>query len=96
MSGRSVGVCFPKYVLYEMDILPLLAARLVVTRITPADARDPYIAEEAASFNTEIDSIMAGSMLLMLPSTPSIKIRGLELPRVVFPRILMVPPSRPG
>src|SRR4051794_6754284 len=47
--------------------LPLV---LVVIMITPSLAREPYSAEAAAPFNTVIDSILSGSMLLN-PSPPS-------------------------
>ena len=57
----------------------------VVIRMTPMAPREPYIADEAASFNTSIDSISWGAMLFRLkldvPSTiiPSITIRGCTL-----------------
>ena len=47
--------------LYVTLILPALGG-IVVTTITPLEARDPYIAVAAASFNKVIDSILFGSM----------------------------------
>ena len=77
-----------------MLILPVLAF-LVVTRITPNAPRAPYIAEAAASFNTEIDSTSFGLIRLISPGTPSINTRGSPPFTEPRPRTLIDPPA-PG
>ena len=56
------------------------------------------MAEEAASFSTEILSIWVASTASMLPSTPSMSTRGaaLEPPKVPIPLTRIIPPSSPG
>jgi len=68
-------------------------ARLVVTNITPAAAREPYIELAAASLRTEIFSISLGFILLISSvGIPSTIIRASLFPIVVFPRTRIVPP----
>ena len=50
---------------------------------------------EAASFNTEMDSILLGSTSPNLATTPSININGLLSPKVPIPLILICA-SEPG
>ena len=45
---------------------------LVVMSMTPLEARDPYMAVEAASFNTVIDSMSCGLIILRKLSAPEI------------------------
>ena len=61
----------------------------VVTRITPLDAREPYIARAEASFNTSIDSISPGFISIRLAPfvTPSTTTNGSLFPIVLTPRI---------
>jgi len=58
-----------------------------LTTTTPLEALDPYIAPDAASFRTEIDSISLGLSKLISPSIPSIITRGAELFNVDTPLI---------
>ncbi len=70
--------------------------RLVVIRITPLAALEPYIDAEAASFRTDMFSISLTSRPSIEPSRPSTKIRGFALLSVPIPLIRIVPPSPPG
>ena len=56
------------------------------------------MADEAASFNTEIWSICVASTASRLPSNPSMSTSGaaLEPPKVPIPRTRIMPPSPPG
>ena len=61
--------------------------------MTPKGAREPYIDDAAASFNTEIFSISCGLIVFKSPSIPSIRISGLPLepsPIVPLPRIFIL------
>lgn len=53
---------------------------LVEMRTTPLAALAPYIAVEAASFRTSIDSMSSEFKAKKLPGTPSIRIRGDPFP----------------
>ena len=54
------------------------------------------MADEAASFNTERDSISCGSILFILPGIPSTITNGLAALIEFLPRIVMVPVCAPG
>ena len=61
---------------------------LVLISTTPLAPRTPYTAVAEASFNTEKLSISAGSMSLILPSSPSISTKAEAFaPKVPIPRI---------
>ena len=69
---------------------------MVVTKITPLAALEPYIAAEA-SFKTVIFSILFGSILSkLLSGTPSTIINTLLSFMVLLPLIRKVVPSYPG
>ena len=71
--------------------------RLVLTMITPFAPLTPYMALAEASFNTENDSISAGSISFMLRSTPSTNTKGWLLPlNDEIPRIQKFELSYPG
>src|SRR5690606_36697177 len=93
---NHVGECIPVSNWYSNEAVPSLAC-LVVTRITPLAAREPYMDAEAASLRTVTFSISLGAKLDKDPSTPSISINGEEdgsnEPR---PLILNAGLSRPG
>ena len=64
---------------------------MVVTIITPFDPSEPYIAAVEASFNTSIDSMSEGLMLLILvETTPSTTNKGLASLTVLIPLTLIV------
>ena len=71
--------------LSKLKLAFLFLPVLVFTIITPAAALDPYIAEAAPSFKTEIASISLGSTLSKSCGTPSTIYNGALLPIVVAP-----------
>ena len=72
------------------------APLLVVMRITPAAALEPYMEAEAASLRTEMFSMSSGLTEDMSPGTPSMMTSGVESPIVVIPLTFMSPLSLLG
>src|SRR5690606_33279307 len=94
--GNRVGCPIPTFKSYESVGLPDLPC-LVVIKITPLPAREPYIAAEA-SFNTDTLSTSFGFIRSIPPAlcgTPSITIKGSLFPpdRELIPRIRILEPS---
>ncbi|MNE17241.1 hypothetical protein D3C80_1102150 [compost metagenome] len=69
---------------------------MVVTNITPFAAREPYIAADDASFNTDMLSTSLGLTSFSAPGTPSMTTRGEASFIVPLPRINRSNPSAPG
>ena len=87
-SGNLVGFVIACSNLKSIEGLAT-EPRLVLMIMTPLAPRTPYMALAEASFNTENDSISAGSISFKLRSTPSTNTNG-ELPpapKVEIPRI---------
>ena len=66
---RALGLALlltPTSPLYETAVLPCFPF-LVVMMITPFAALEPYREAAAASFNTVMDSISSGLMVLRIP-----------------------------
>src|SRR5690554_4060755 len=92
--------------LYETRALPACPF-LVVIRITPLDAREPYIAVSDASFRTVKVSmsfefiLLSGSAIPLTPlvlstGTPSITIRGSLLADIEDPPLIRIVEPAPG
>ena len=68
----------------------------VEIKITPFEPRAPYIAVEAASFNTSIEDISSGVISFMLRSTPSTNTKGSLLWVIEEPPLTFIENPPPG
>ena len=80
-----------------MDVFFIPLPDLVVIRITPLAALEPYTADEVASFKTETDSISLTLIRsISISGIPSTTIRGLALLTVPRPLIKRLAPFLPA
>src|SRR5690606_37618125 len=92
-SGRKVADCHP-VLMFRLTTARSPPPRLVVTKITPLAARDPYSEADEASFSTDMLAIslaFSEANSWLEAGIPSITNKGPGDPRLDRPRMEMVP-----